>query len=292
MGLACALACATDGASGLDATTEDAGRADAAPDLPEDASTDARRDDAGTDDAGLDCDGPYAAVADPPEPPWGGTLFIDPNILTDADPSAFVDLRYAGQAPRTMFDRRTASFNEENAHLFDARFGTDTVVEVQVNPEFSREDAEREARFYAEAIGRMPAFLFRDLDTVWIHRGREAFGGGNRNLLIHTEQGQDYVRDGLLEETFLHEGAHTSLDDLHARDPRWLQAQEADGTFLSTYARDNPFREDVAETLGPYLAARFFRDRVPAELVAAVEATVPSRIRYLDCLGLSPAPVD
>ena len=108
--------------------------------------------------------------------------------------------------------------------------------------------------------------------------------------LIHTAQGTDYVRDGVLEEILLHESTHTSMDAYHATTARWQEAQRADGVALSTYARDNPQREDLAETLGPYLALRFWSDRIPAATAAAIQRAIPNRITYLDCLGLSADP--
>ena len=230
----------------------------------------------------------YVPVENSGVPPFGGTLFISSDIMSDSDPTSFIELEYSGQKLRTMFDRRTAQFGIVNAHIFEARYGTSTVVEIQVNPEFDVFNAEQEALFYATAIGRMPAFLFTDLETVWIHAGDELAGGGNNNLLIHTGSGRQYVADGILEELFLHEGAHTSLDSRHAREPAWRAAQQADGNFLSTYARDNPEREDVAESIGPWLAVRFFRDRIDSTLAEQIEATIPNRLRYFDCAGFTP----
>ena len=45
-----------------------------------------------------------------------------------------------------------------------------------------------------------------------MHDGVFGFGGGNDDLLIHTGQGDAYIADGNLDETFLHEACHTSLD--------------------------------------------------------------------------------
>lgn len=67
---------------------------------------------------------------------------------------------------------------------------TRPTVEVQVNPEFSEAQAAAEADVYCTAIGRLPGFLLRDVSTVWIHRGDHGFGGGNDNLLIHTDRGE------------------------------------------------------------------------------------------------------
>jgi len=232
------------------------------------------------------CDEPFAVKA-ATSPPFAGTVFIDPDVIRSDEASSFAGLQYTGQGQRTMFDRRTNSFNTVNAHLFAVRFGTSKMVEVQVNPEFARADAEVQATFYSQAIGRMPGFLFRDVQTVWIHVGKFPFGGGNNNLLIHTAQGEEYSAMGVLEETFLHEGAHTSLDLHHATKPRWLEAQQADGTFVSSYARDFPDREDVAETLVPYLAVRFRADRIDAATATAIQDAIPARLKYFDCEGLT-----
>ena len=235
---------------------------------------------------------PSSPSAPPPAaPPFHGTAFLDPGIITADDPTALVDLTFVGQGPRAMFDRRTEAFGTVDAYLFIAQFGAAKTVEIQVNPEFSQAQAEAEARTYATAVGRLPAWAFRDLDTMWIHAGAFRFGGGNRNLLIHTAQGEEYAAGGYLEEVFLHEGTHTSIDSDHVAAAGWLAAQQADGAFISAYARDNPTTEDVAETMVPYLAQRFRAERLPAATVAAIQATIPNRLHYLDDLGVTMEPL-
>jgi hypothetical protein len=225
-------------------------------------------------------------------PPFGGTIFIDPDIITSADPSTFEDLEYAGQATRTMFDRRVDSFTMINAYLFDASFDDGLTAEIQVNPEFgSVEAALVEATKYATVIGRLPTGLRTDVQTVWIHQGTQPFGGGNHNLLIHVGQADLYVADGILEETFLHEAAHTSLDAMHATSPGWLAAQAADAVFISTYARDFPYREDIAESFVPYLAVRYRSDRISVQLAEVITRTMPNRIKYFDDQGLDMYPI-
>ncbi|MFN0250493.1 MAG: hypothetical protein ACKV2T_26670 [Kofleriaceae bacterium] len=247
--------------------------------------------DAGDSDGGVQCvplPASFETVATPPaSPPFGNTVWFDPDIITASDPTSFVGVTYGGTGPRVMFDRRTGAFATYNAHLFAARFGAGVQVEVQVNPELSQTEAEEKAIEYATVIGRIPPFLFADLRTVWIHRGNHPFGGGNNNLLIHTEQGDDYVRDGVLEEVFVHEGTHTSIDGRYASDPNWRAAQQADGVAISPYAMEFPAREDLAETMGPYLAIRFRPERLDAGVVQTFAAALPNRLRYLDCLALS-----
>lgn len=236
---------------------------------------------------------PPAPPPPPAAPPFSGTIFIDPDIITAADPSTFQGLTAKGQGTRTMFDRRVNNWTSVNAHLFDAAFSDGLTAEVQVNPEFGGTEAAREqAEKYAVAIGRLPRALRVSVQTVWIHQGVQPFGGGNNNLLIHVGQGEQYIDSGILEETFVHEAAHTSLDAAHAAAPGWLAAQTADGTFISTYARDNPQREDIAESFLPYLAVRYRPERITPALLSTITQTIPARMAYFDSLGLVMPPID
>lgn len=226
------------------------------------------------------------------DPPFQGTAFIDPDLIVASDPSALRNLDYAGRDTRRMFDRRADAFVVADAFLFNATFEAETIVEVQVNAEFGDAvTAERHAAFYARAIGQLPAGLRTRVETVWIHRGDMPFGGGNDNILIHTGKAAEYLRDGVLEEILMHEAAHTSLDPVHAAADGWLAAQEADGGFISDYARDHPGREDVAESFGPFFAVRHRPERISRDVALTIEATMPDRIEFFDRLELDMNPV-
>jgi hypothetical protein len=221
-----------------------------------------------------------------------GTIFLDPDIITPTDPTTFLGISPAGTGNRLMFDRRVNAFITLNAFLFNATYSDASAVEIQVNPEFSTvADAQVEAAKYAPVIGRLPVALRSRLQTVWIHKGVQPFGGGNNNLLIHTGQADQYVAAGILEETLVHEATHTSLDPVHAASVGWRAAQTADGVAISTYARDNPTREDVAETWLLWLAVRYRRDRITASLAQQIESTIPHRLAYLDQQSFNVAPV-
>ena len=216
-------------------------------------------------------------------PPFGGTIFIDPDIITENDPTTFISLSYAGTGSRQMYDRRSGWVTLE-PFLFPAEYDDGLTIEIQVNPEFgSRENAETYALKYAVVIGRLTTELRKDVETSWIHRGNEPFGGGNNNLLIHTDWSETYYEDqGILEETFVHEASHTSLDSYHAESSSWLDAQLADCEFISDYARDYPIREDIAESYLPYLAIRYRSDRISEDLRKKIEDAIPNRIKYFD----------
>ncbi len=235
------------------------------------------------------CAGPAPA---PRQPPYRGTAFIDPDLIAASDPSTLRGLDYAGRDMRRMFDRRADAFVLTDAYLFNATYEGATAVEVQVNAEFGDADlAERHGAFYARAIGQLPAGLRTRVETVWIHRGVVPFGGGNDNILIHTGKAAEYLRDGVLEEILMHEAAHTSLDPVHADAAAWLAAQDADGGFVSDYAREHSHREDVAESFGPFFAVRHRSERISRDMAETIQATMPNRIEFFDRLELDMDPV-
>lgn len=229
------------------------------------------------------------------DPLYGGTVWITPDLLTSQDPTIFDSLSYSGQAMRQVYDRRVG-WTTINAFVFDAWYADGSAIEIVVNPEFGTpENAEVEADTYAPIVGRVPAALRANLVDVWIHRGDHAFGGGNYNFLIHTDAGANLIANGFIEEVLVHEGGHTSLDwqwdgGLVSEDD-WVQAQDADGAFVSQYAQDFPMREDVAESFSVWLIVRFRPHILPAEEVAAIEAQIPNRIAYFDGLDLDLHPL-
>ena len=59
----------------------------------------------------------FTITVQPTEPPFSGTVFINPNVITDADPTTFETLTYTGTGTRLMFDRRTDRFADTPAYL-------------------------------------------------------------------------------------------------------------------------------------------------------------------------------
>lgn len=223
------------------------------------------------------------SCSDIPAPPFRGTLWT-PNtseIINETDPTHFETLTEVPDNPRKMFDRRSGWITL-TPFLFEATFTNGKTIEVQVNPEFvSKKTAREVALMYLVPIGRLPTLLLQDVDTIWLHNGYANFGGGNNNLLIHHEQGLKFMELGNLEEAFIHEASHTSLDAYHYND-KWKAAQKADGSFISTYARDYPNREDVAESFPMYYALRYKPTRIPQSLRETIIKTMPNRILYFD----------
>lgn len=225
-------------------------------------------------------------------PPFSGTIFIDPDIITSRDPTTYVRARYAGKERRSMFDRRRNAWVRRQAHLFKVTFKDSATVTVQVNTEFgSPRSARKVAVEYAREVGRLPRILKSNVRTITIHKGTRPFGGGSRDILVHTGQGVIYRRGGILEETLVHEASHTSLDAKHARSTRWRAAQASDPEFISTYARDNPTREDIAESFLPWMAVRLRPERIDPALADQIKAAIPARLLYFDSQRFPMSPV-
>ena len=215
--------------------------------------------------------------------PYRGSVFISNNILNSSDNSTFISIESIPDNSRTMFDRRNnGSWITITPFLFEAKFSDGTQIEVQVNNEFENKTyAEKVALTYLEAIGRLPELFRKDVETVWIHKGNESFGGGNNNILIHHDRGLEREKYGLLEEIFLHEAAHTSLDSDHSLSNGWINAQKADnGNFISDYAKEYPQREDVAETFPLCFALKYKSDRLDNGIIQRIEKAIPNRIKY------------
>ena len=244
-------------------------------------------------------------LADPPfvTGPWA-------HLITDTDATGLSSVTYSGRGERRFFDFRLREWITVNAYLFDVRMWGRN-IEFQVNPEFGSVDAARaEVDTYAAPLGRMPSGILSRVKSVHINDGEpghpdldksshlnafrrdpKIFGGsyGDNSVTVHTGSAQRYLRVGILEEVLLHECAHVTLQN-HQHEPGWREAQEADGEFITNYARDNPDREDVAESLVAYFALRYRADRISARVRAAIADTIPNRMEYFGGLALDWSP--
>ena len=206
-------------------------------------------------------------------------------------------MKYEGQKQREMFDRRRNSWIKNSAYIFNAIFSDGSNIEIQVNSEFSSsENAFNYAEKYSKVIGQLPKILRKDVRTVWIHKGKKPFGGGNFNLLIHTDQGDEYISKGILEETLIHEASHTSLDwpgisKNHGISKGWIEAQKADKGYISDYAEDYPNREDIAESFLPWVVVRYKADRIGEKHHNKIIKAIPNRLRYFDLQGFDMRPL-
>ena len=218
--------------------------------------------------------------------PFRSTSRISPSIL-GPDSTWLQSVVYTGRGVRTVFDRRFDNWIRTRAFLFDAHIA-DHVVEFRVNAEFADVEAARtEVDRFAAAVGRLPAAFLSNVAWVAINGGYGTWGGGRDAeqagmMLIHKHSAWDAIRRGFLEEIFLHEAAHASLDHPHARADGWRAAQAADGVFISDYARNNPVREDIAETGIMYFAVRYRPESLTRDERWIILTSIPNRLAYFE----------
>ena len=232
-------------------------------------------------------------------PPYDGTIWYFPDTITSEDKSSLLKISYKNQQGREMFDRRVNDWIRNKTFNFDVTYDDNISIEFQVNSEFKNQQlALKEVEFYSYVIGQLPNILRSDVKTVWIHKGDKSFGGGNYNLLIHTDKAKnEYIPLGILEEVFIHEAVHTSLNWRHHKTSLtsnekfnadlgshkdWINAVKKDNNFISKYAKQFPKREDMAESFGPYLAYKFRSNKIKKKDYEIIGDTIPNRIKFFD----------
>ena len=204
------------------------------------------------------------------------------DLIRADDPSAFDCLVELGLRDGEFYDKVTDRLEfPANTAFFDARFTDGARVEIRIHPELGGPDEARfEAERIARALGVLPGPLRADVQRVGLLAGDAAAqaDGGGEGIHLYRENVERRIATDRFEETLFHEAVHTSLDDRYAGSAEWLDAQRADGRFLTAYGRSAPEREDLAETALYAWALLHRPDRVPAADVALWRARVPHRI--------------
>ena len=220
-------------------------------------------------------------------------LWTNCNILSDKDQSTLRNIKYIEKKRVKGWDRRKRnadgwSENFFTAFIFFSTFENNQIITIRVNSEFkTKEEAQKQAFKYGKIYGQLPNFLRSNLNTITIHKGKKSWGGGNNDILIHTET-KDYSnkKNGdCVEEIMLHESAHVSLDWFWGgslKKKPWMEAAKADGMFISKYAKRNKKSEDVAETINWWIAVRCKSNSISKLDTKKILEGIPNRLKYLD----------
>ncbi len=232
----------------------------------------------------------------------GSTVWVASGSITSSDSSACtVKAANPARGLRGMNENGPYNFAiSVNAWLFEASCdGGTSSIEIRVHPDFTETEATSAAQKYGKDAGRLPKVLRSGVGTATgirilsIHKGSHSWFGGRLfgEISIYTDLAQDKYD----EEILVHEAVHVSLDPNIKEwsytlnkwvisDPKWKAAQKADAAYISTYAKSNPQREDVAESFLAYFAARYVPSRISRTWKKKIFSTIPNRIAYFDTL--------
>jgi len=189
-----------------------------------------------------------------------------------------------------MPDKRSDKLMAKETFIFTARYTDGTNVDMWAHRRFgSQEAALKLVRPAAEAVGKLPTFMRKKLDRVIIHRGDETAFAESRGhfFVLYSENIKTRIRNHDLEETVFHESVHATLDMKYARSKKWRKAQEADGDFVTKYAKRLPENEDLAESALFAWALIMHPGRLPAEIEARTRQIMPNRIAFFEDLFLA-----
>jgi hypothetical protein len=223
--------------------------------------------------------------------PYYQAISISENIVTEEDPSTFQDIFYQGAYPRLLPDSRSSiGSTNVSAFIFIAAYENKN-INIIVNPEFGNQDSAKQvATFYANVIGRLPRFLHDGIADVYVNRGFEPLLGKDNTLVIYSQFADTLNANGILEEVFIRQSVHASLDAEISKSSEWHSAKIADGKEISQLAADRS-NEDVAESVLAYLGTRYRANRIPASAEQTIMNTIPNRIDYFDFLGFIVYPI-
>jgi len=216
-----------------------------------------------------------------------GAVFLGPNTIVESDPSALTNVAFQSTETRNIPDNRIQNDVDTLVNIFTASYTGGKQVTVMVNAEILFSEAEDQANLYARIVGQLDPILREGIDVLWIHSGNAFFsadvGGG---IVIHTGYADQFlISQGILEEVMAHESVHASLDVLYLRSQDWFDAQKADVTFPTDYAREFVETEDLAESYGLYLIVKN-ADPNPTGTVNTIREGIPARLAFFESLGL------
>ena len=126
----------------------------------------------------------------------------------------------------------------------------------------------------------MPNFLKERARSLTIHKGNFGWLGGNEDVIIYTNLSRAHS-----EEAMFHELTHVSLDfqfDGSVIENEWKNSILQDKYYITRYAYDYFFQEDIAETTLWWFATKCKPNKVSKKNFNKVIKHLPNRLEYLD----------
>jgi len=175
-----------------------------------------------------------------------------------------------------------------DAYIFYAHFESGNIIKILVNTKYKNfKKAEKIALRYATLMGQLPTFLNKKngINSIIIHQGRRRWMASGKKITIYPSS--DWYDH---EKSLIHEAAHATVDDLLVNDADWKAAVDADGKYITKYARTNQW-EDSAETVVFWVALRC-ADSISKGTKKRILKSIPNRIKHLDKMNLNTYPLE
>ena len=229
------------------------------------------------------------------EPPFGGTMWDLPDLIKSSDYTIYSTSSYQGIETRLFYDKSIPDFINYPAHVYKVNFGDDLSIDFEIYTEFTLEEAGNIEQKYAPLIGQLGKDLRRNIKSFEFLKGEEVASAQRTddlnyaNITFHTDWltlVETRFSGDRTEELLIHESAHLSIDPYVYGQQGWTDAVNLDGNYISTYAKDNPNSEDVAETFQAYIAVKYFPDRISNSLRDTILSVCLNRFKYFDSLNL------
>jgi len=219
-----------------------------------------------------------------------------PDLIKPSDYTVYSSSTYQGILDRLFYDKSIPDFITYPAHLYKVNFGDGLSVDFEIYSEFTQEEASNLEQKYAPLMGQLGKELRKNIKSIEFLKGEEVASAQRSddlsyaNITFHTGWLNNIVEtrpDGdRTEELFIHEAAHLSIDPYVYGQQGWIDAVNLDGNYLSTYAKDNPDSEDIAETFQAYIAVKYFPERITSSLRDTILSICLNRFKYFDSLNL------
>ena len=229
------------------------------------------------------------------DPPFAGTLWELPDLISSSDYTVFSTSIYEGIETRLFYDEAITDFINYPAHIFKVNFGDSLSIDFEIYSEFSEQEAISIEQKYAPIVGQLGKELRKNIKSIEFLKGDSVASAQRSNDLsyanitfhidwlnntVETRPGGDKT-----EELLIHESAHLSIDPYVYNQQGWIDAVILDNNYISTYAKENPDTEDVAENFQAYIAVKYFPERISNSLRDTILSVCLNRFKYFDSLN-------
>ena len=229
------------------------------------------------------------------DPPFAGTLWELPDLISSSDYTVYSTSIYEGIETRLFYDNAILDFINYPAHIFKVNFGDGLSVDFEIYSEFSEQEAISIEQKYAPIVGQLGKELRKDIKSIEFLKG-DSVASAQRsndlsyaNITFHIDWLNNTVEtrpDGdKTEELLIHESTHLSIDPYVYNQQGWIDAVNLDNNYISTYAKENPDTEDVAENFQAYITVKYFPERISNNLRDTILSVCLNRFKYFDSLN-------